>query len=97
MPKRSSKPSKTGLAALANIGPAMLRDFELLGITTVEQLAQHTADGLYQQLADITGHRHDPCVWDTFRAAIHEAQTDEKTSWWHWTAERKARQAKGEF
>lgn len=97
MPKQSQSGLARHLNDLANIGPAMLRDFEQLGITRIDQLAQHTADGLYQKLADITGHRHDPCVWDTFRAAIHEAQTGEKTPWWQWTAERKARQENGTF
>jgi len=85
------------LKNLANIGPAMLRDFKKLGIETVEQLARQDADELYLKLSKITGHRQDPCVWDTFRAAIHEAKTGEKTTWWSWTPERKARQAAGEF
>lgn len=85
------------LKELANIGPAMLRDFEKLGIKTVAQLATKNADDLYLKLSKITGHRQDPCVWDTFRAAIHEAKTGEKTTWWSWTAERKKRQAGGKF
>jgi nucleotidyltransferase/DNA polymerase involved in DNA repair len=89
--------SKSELAALANIGPAMLQTLDLLGLSTIQQLAVQDADVLYHRLEELTGVRHDPCVWDTFRAAIHEAKTGEKTKWWDWTPERKARQAQGKF
>ena len=85
------------LLALANIGPAMRADLALLGIDTVAALARQEADALYARLNRRTGHRHDPCVWDTFAAAIHQARTGEATPWWHWTAERKRRMALGEF
>lgn len=77
-----------------NIGPATQKDFALLGITTIAQLAKANPDQLYERLQRITGKRHDPCVWDVFAASIHEAQTGEKTPWWHWTAVRKARTCK---
>ncbi|MBK8191319.1 MAG: Mitomycin resistance protein mcrB [Vampirovibrionales bacterium] len=85
----SRKPA-SGLGSLANIGPAALRDFSVLGIETIAALAACDADDLYRRLASLTGARHDPCVRDVFRAAIHEAQTGEKTHWSQWTAERKA-------
>lgn len=88
---------KTDLSILSNVGPAMLRDFEVLGIQNQAQLAKQNADALYHRLTELTGWQHDPCVWDVFRAAIHEAQTGEKTKWWAWTPERKARQKQGTF
>ena len=39
------------------------------------------------------GQRQDPCVWDTFAAAIHQARTGEALPWWHFTVERKRRVA----
>jgi hypothetical protein len=39
----------------------------------------------------------DPCVWDVFAAAIHQARTGESRDWWTFTPERKRRQALGEF
>jgi hypothetical protein len=84
--KRTTDP----LLALRNIGPAMRRDFELLGITTVAQLARQHPDRLYARLQELTGKRHDPCVWDTFAAAIHQARTGEALPWWQFTAQRKA-------
>ena len=84
------------LLALANIGPAMRRDFKLLGIDSVAQLARQDADKLYLKLSALTGHRQDPCVWDTFAAAIHQAKTGEAKPWWDWTKVRKKRAIKGE-
>ncbi|MDR3441170.1 helix-hairpin-helix domain-containing protein [Telmatospirillum sp.] len=85
------------LTGLANIGPAMLRDLRVLGVDTVAQLAQQDADELYGRLNALTGQRHDPCVWDVFAAAIHQARTGEATPWWRWTPERKRRQSAGNF
>jgi hypothetical protein len=39
----------------------------------------------------------DPCVYDSFRAIIHEARTGEKTPWFAWTDERKRRERSGEL
>jgi hypothetical protein len=85
------------LLALANVGGATRADFTLLGIETVAQLAKQEPDKLYARLNKLTGHRHDPCVWDTFAATIHQARTGEAKPWWHWTAERKRRMALGDF
>lgn len=85
------------LDQLRNIGKAMLKDFELLGIASVTQLACCNPDQLYANIQSITGSRHDPCVWDTFAAAIHQAKTGEALSWWEFTKLRKARQANQNF
>ncbi len=82
---------KNELRSLMNIGPATLKDLTLLGITTIDQLAQANPDELYERLQQITKIKHDPCVWDVFAAIIHEANTGEKIPWWHWTSIRKAR------
>lgn len=93
----AARPQADELLALKNIGPAMRRDLELLGIASVAQLARREPDALYRALARKTGQRQDPCVWDTFAAAIHQARTGEARPWWHYTPERKRRQAEGEF
>jgi hypothetical protein len=85
------------LLQLRNIGPAMRRDFALLGIDSIARLARCNADVLYLALQQKTGRRHDPCVWDTLSAAIHQAQTGEALPWWHFTHERKAREIAGTF
>jgi hypothetical protein len=85
------------LSALRNIGKAMLGDFRLLGIATVAELAHREPDALYLELSALTGTRQDPCVHDTFAAAIHQARTGEARDWWAFTPERKARQKAGSF
>ncbi|MDP8998420.1 MAG: helix-hairpin-helix domain-containing protein [Pseudomonadota bacterium] len=85
------------LSDLRNIGKAMLKDFDLLGITSVAQLAGQDADDLYTRISILTGARHDPCVHDTYAAAIHQAKTGEALNWWAFTPIRKERQKAGTF
>jgi predicted flap endonuclease-1-like 5' DNA nuclease len=85
------------LLGLRNIGPAMKRDLDRLGIRTRAQLARADADTLYLKLQRLTGQRQDPCVWDTFAAAIHHARTGEALPWWQFTRTRKQRTAEGSF
>lgn len=95
--RTAGRPESASLLHLRNIGPAMRRDLERLGIRSPTQLARQHADRLYLRLQQLTGKRHDPCVWDTFAAAIHQARTGQALPWWHFTAERKRRQAEGTF
>jgi predicted flap endonuclease-1-like 5' DNA nuclease len=92
-----TNPEESGLSDLRNIGKAMLKDFEMLGIASVQQLAKCKADKLYAKIQTLTGTRHDPCVWDTYAAAIHQAKTGEALAWWDFTKVRKEREAKGKF
>ncbi len=85
------------LSDLRNIGKAMLKDFDLLGITSVAQLAGQDADELYMRICMLTGARHDPCVHDTYAAAIHQSKTGEALNWWAFTPLRKERQRLGSF
>lgn len=85
------------VTCLKNIGRAMRADLALLGVTSVGALAQRDADTLYRDLCAATGARHDPCVHDTFAAAIHQARTGEALPWWDFTPARKARQKAGNF
>ncbi len=82
---------------LRNIGKAIRADLALLGVDTVGELARCEADALFLDLAAMTGTRHDPCVHDTFAAAIHQARTGEALDWWEFTPARKARQKAGSF
>lgn len=86
------KTKKHELMTLMNVGPAILKDLQLLGIHSIFELAKADPDQLFETLQVKTGHPHDPCVWDVFAAIIHEAKTGEETPWWHWTPIRKKRQ-----
>jgi Pathogenicity locus len=81
------------LGDLISIGPAMLRDFERLGIRSVAQLARQNPQRMYDRLSHLTRHRQDPCVLDTFCAAVAQARNPrlaaEKCQWWYWSKKRK--------
>lgn len=81
------------LGDLISVGPAMLRDFELLGIRSVAQLARQDPQRMYRKLERATGQRQDPCVLDTFSAAVAQALNPrlpaEKCEWWYWSRRRK--------
>ena len=83
------------LADLISVGLAMLRDFEILGVHSVGQLAHQNPQRLYQRLERATGQRQDPCVLDVFRAAVAQARDPrlpaEQCQWWYWSRKRKQR------
>jgi hypothetical protein len=83
------------LQDLVSIGPAMLRDFELLGIASVSQLSRQNPEKLYEKLCRITEQPVDICCLDVFRAAVAQARNPhlpvEQCQWWYWSRKRKAR------
>ena len=86
------------LGDLISIGPAMLRDFELLGIRSVKELARQDAKKLYAKLGRAAKQHQDICVLDTFEAAVAQAKNPrlavEKCHWWWWSERRKERSKK---
>lgn len=94
----SSRRETRKLQDLMSVGPAMLRDFELLGISSVAQLGKADPHTMYQSLCEITGERRDICCLDVFQAAVAQARNPrlpaEKCVWWYWSQKRKARRAK---
>ncbi len=82
----------TMLEELPNVGPAIAADFVRLGIRTPRELAGRDPDFpyvLYDELNRITGKRHDPCLLDTFIAAVRFMDGAPARPWWKYTAERK--------
>jgi hypothetical protein len=82
------------LGHLISIGPATLRDFKLLGVNSVAELARQNPEKLYAKLGRVTGQRPDICVLDTFRAGVAQARNPrlpaEQRKWWYWSRRRKA-------
>jgi len=82
------------LEDLISVGPAMVRDFKLLGIRSVGQLSRRNPEKLYETLCEITGQAQDICCLDVFRAAVAQARdphlSREKSQWWYWSRRRKA-------
>jgi hypothetical protein len=95
IPKTNARPHGRQLGELVSIGPAMLRDFELLGIRSVSELARQNPQRMYEKIERATGQRQDPCVLDTFCAAVAQARNPrleaEKCQWWWWSRKRKKR------
>ena len=77
------------LEDLPNIGRAMAGDLRLLGIDTPRMLAGRDPLTLYRALCRATGQRQDPCVLDTFIAAVRFAEGGPPLPWWAFTGERK--------
>jgi hypothetical protein len=79
------------LETMPNIGPAMARDLIRLGIASPDHLIGRDGDELYDELCRLDGLRHDPCVQDTFNAAVAFANGGPPLPWWSFTAARKER------
>ncbi len=81
-PKRSSRSSSRPFKAtsavreiarledIPNVGPAVAADLRRLGITSPGQLAGRDPYAMYDDLCRLTGQRPDPCLLDTFIAAV---------------------------
>ena len=86
------------LQDLISVGPAMLRDFELLGIRSVAQLARRDPWHMYETICERTGKAQDICCLDVYRAAVAQARDPqlaaEKCQWWYWSRQRKANNAR---
>jgi len=84
------------LCDLVSIGPAMLMDFEKLGIHTVRELARRNPEKLYEQLCAVTRQRVDICCLDVFRAAVAQARNPRlpaaQRNWWYWSRQRKSKE-----
>jgi hypothetical protein len=85
------------LQDLISVGPAMLRDFEMLGIRSVAQLARANPQAMYKKLCRLTGQQQDICCLDVFSAAVAQARDPhlpvEQCVWWYWSRKRKAERA----
>jgi hypothetical protein len=92
-------PGRRRLEDLISVGPAVLRDFELLGIHNVAQLARSNPQSMHSRLCRATGRPQDICVLDVFRAAVAQARNPrlpaEQCVWWYWSRKRRARECPG--
>ena len=84
----------TALEDLPNVGPAIAADFVRLGIRTPRELVGRDPYALYDELNRVTGACHDPCLLDTFIAAVRFMDGAPAKPWWKYTAERKRALAK---
>jgi hypothetical protein len=89
----SNREEVAHLEDIPNIGPSIAADLRQLGITTPADLPGRDPYVMYDNLCRITGQRHDPCLLDTFIAAVRFMEGAPKKPWWKYTAERKREMA----
>src|SRR5436305_15034804 len=75
------------LEDIPNIGPAVATDLRQLGITTPGDLLGRDPYAMYDDLCRITSQRHDPCLLDTFIAAVRFIEGAPKKPWWKYTVQ----------
>lgn len=76
---------------IPNVGPAMTRDFQLLGFKSPQDLKGKDPLKLYKKMCKIRGKRQDPCVLDTYMAVIDFLNGASARPWWYYTKNRKDR------
>lgn len=77
------------LEDIPNIGAAVAADLRQLGFNAPADLLGLDPYSMYNELCRITGQHHDPCLLDTFIAAVRFMEGAPKKPWWKYTAERK--------
>ena len=88
-PGSLAQASAIELEDMPNVGKAIAGDLRSLGFRVPSQLRGENPYALYDRLNALSGARHDPCVLDTFIAAIRFMNGEPARPWWHYTAERK--------
>ena len=94
MAKGTSRKVKKASAAVTledvpNLGPSLAGDLRRIGVHVPRELAGKDPYALYQALCRASGERQDPCVLDTFIAAVRFMEGSPARPWWKYTAERK--------
>ncbi|MEM7494651.1 MAG: helix-hairpin-helix domain-containing protein [Myxococcota bacterium] len=81
------------LSGFVSVGPATCRDLDLLGVTSLDQLARQDPVKLYRRLCQTTGQKVDICMQDVFFAAVAQARDPHlppaKKQWFYWSRVRK--------
>jgi hypothetical protein len=74
---------------IPNVGPAMARNFILLGLRKPTDLITQNPLKLYKKLCKISGYRQDPCVLDTYMAVVDFMNGAPARPWFFYTKNRK--------
>jgi hypothetical protein len=80
----------SALTSIPNVGPAIARKLQRVGVQEPVDLRGQDADELFERLCALDGRRHDPCLLDTFHAAVDVADGKPARPWWEYSRERKA-------
>lgn len=87
-PSKQNNPAR--LEDLPNIGESIAADLRAIGILTPRQLAGREPLAIFIELADVMGHRHDPCVLYVLMSAKHYLESGEALPWWRFTEQGKS-------
>ena len=87
--KNPNRETITRLDELPNVGKAIAANLKLIGFNHPKDLIGKDPVKLYDQLCDVTGKKHDPCLLDVFMSVVHFMDGGEPLPWWSFTDERK--------
>jgi hypothetical protein len=87
--KTPNRKTVSRLQDLPNIGEKMAHDLQIIGIQHPDQLTGKNGYQLYDDLCQITGKSHDPCVIDVFLSVVDFMNGGQAKPWWKYTEERK--------
>jgi hypothetical protein len=85
------------LTQIPNVGPAVATKLERLDVAGLDDLRGRDPHELFERLCALDGRRHDPCLLDTFVAAVAYADGGPARPWWEFSRERKARACEAEL
>ena len=80
--RRTDRAKIVALEDLPNVGKAVATDLRVLGIRAPAQLKRKDPYVLYDALNRRTRVRHDPCLLDTFIAAVRFVEGGPAKPWW---------------
>ena len=80
------------LTSIPNVGPKVAAKLRRLDIDSPEDLRGLDGEDLFERLCALDGRRHDPCLLDTFVAAVDYANGAPARPWWEYSRERIARE-----
>ena len=80
--KQSRVRDTVRLEDIPNIGPAVAADLRQLRINSPADMPGRDPYSMYDDLCRITGQRHDPCLLDTFIAAVRFMEGEPKKPLW---------------
>ena len=78
----------TDLEQLPNVGPAVAGYLRRAGVDRPQDLVGRDPYAMYDAVCRVSGQRLDPCLLDSFIAAVRFMAGDTAKPWWAYTAER---------
>ena len=77
------------LQEIPNIGKAIAKELNLIGIHLPGQLIGNDPYKMYSKLCNATNQQQDKCVLDVFISAVRYMEGGPAKKWWEFTKERK--------